>query len=232
VCDWYEGDSLLDFLDKLMPHQRFYDMPLRFPIADKYKDMGTCVMGKLEAGTIKCGESLIVLPNKSPVVVEQIFVDQYELTEALPGDNIKMKLKGVEEDQLRNGFVLCRKDNLCRPTRWFDATIQILDFESIICAGYSCVLHIHSAIEECTFHSLKAILDKKTRQVDKKDPKFCKQGDSVVVRVKMARPICVERYKDFAQMGRFMIRDQGNTIGIGIINELKYPEDKKKADGK
>lgn len=231
VCDWYEGDSLLDFLDKLMPHQRFFDMPLRFPIADKYKDMGTCVMGKLEAGTIKCGESLIVLPNKTPVVVEQIFVDQYELTEALPGDNIKMKLKGIEEDQLRNGFVLCRKENLCRPTRWFDATIQILEFESIICAGYSCVLHIHSAIEECTFHSLKAILDKKTRQVAKKDPKFCKQGDSVVVRVKMSRPICVEKYKDFAQMGRFMIRDQGNTIGIGIINELKYPEDKKKAEG-
>mmetsp|Transcript_36551 Transcript_36551/g.85794 ORF Transcript_36551/g.85794 Transcript_36551/m.85794 type:complete len:567 (+) Transcript_36551:95-1795(+) len=228
VCPWYEGPSLLDFLDQLQPQARFFDMPLRFPIADKYKDMGTCVMGKLEAGTIKTGESLIVLPNKTAITVEQIFVDQYELSEALPGDNIKMKIKGVEEEQLRNGFVICRKDNMCRPCRWFDATIQILDFESIICAGYSCVLHIHSAIEECTFHALKGILDKKTRQVKQKDPKFCRQGDSVLVRVKMARPICIEKYKDFAQMGRFMIRDQGNTIGIGIINELKYPEDKKK----
>jgi hypothetical protein len=25
---------------------------------------------------------------------------------------------------------------------------------------------------------------------------------------------------------------QGNTVGVGIINELKYPEDKKKEDGK
>jgi translation elongation factor EF-1alpha len=67
-------------------------------------------------------------------------------------------------------------------------------------------------------------------RVGTKDPKFCKQGDSVIVRIKMNRSLCVERYKDFSQMGRFMLRDQGNTIGVGIINELKYPEDKKKAE--
>jgi hypothetical protein len=43
------------------------------------------------------------------------------------------------------------------------------------------VLHIHSAVEECSFHKLLGILDKKTRQIKQKDPKFCKQGDSVLV---------------------------------------------------
>ena len=232
ICPWYNGPALLEFLDNLQPAQRFFDLPLRFPVADKYKEMGTCVMGKLEAGTIKTGEQLVVLPNKTPIIVENIFVDhkdgQLELTEALPGDNIKMKIKGVEEDALRLGFVICRKENMCRPCKWFDATVQILDYPSIICPGYSCVLHIHSAIEECTFYKLVAILDKKTRGIKQKDPKFCKQGDSVIIRIKMHRTICVERYKDFSQMGRFMLRDQGNTIGVGIINELKYPEDKKK----
>jgi len=232
ICPWYNGPALLEYLDDLQPSARFYDMPLRFPIADKYKDMGTCVMGKLEAGTIKKGESLVIVPNKITVTVDEIFIDQGEtviqLLEAGPGDNIKMKLKGVEEDQLRLGFVLCRKDSMCRPCRWFDATVQILDFPTIICAGYTCVLHIHSSMEECTFFSLKGLIDKKTRKVATKDPKFCKQGDSVIVRIKMSRPICVEKYKDFTQMGRFMLRDQGNTIGVGIINELKFPEDKKK----
>jgi len=234
LCPWYGGPSLLEYLDGLEPSQRFFDMPLRFPIADKYKDMGTCVMGKLESGTIKTGETLVVLPNKTQVQVEQIFIDHkdgaVELDEALPGDNIKMKLKGVEEENLRLGFILCRKESMCRPCRWFDCTVQILDYPTIICAGYSCVLHIHSAIEECTFFKLMGILDKKTRTIKDKNPKFCKQGDSVVVRMKMHRPVCVEKYKDFSQMGRFMLRDQGNTIGIGIINELKWPEDKKKSD--
>jgi hypothetical protein len=85
---------------------------------------------------------------------------------------------------------------------------QILDFPTIICSGYTCVLHIHSAIEECTFFALKGLIDKKTRKVSQKDPKFCKQGDSVLIRIKMSRPVCVEKYKDFSQMGRFMLRDQ------------------------
>ena len=41
---------------------------------------------------------------------------------------------------------------------------QILDFPTIICSGYTCVLHIHSAIEECTFFALKGLIDKKTRK--------------------------------------------------------------------
>ena len=232
ICPWYKGPPLLTFLDELQPAQRFFDMPLRFPVADKYKDMGTCIMGKLEAGTIAVGEKLVVLPDKKVVTVESIFVDhmegQVELTEGQPGDNLKMKLKGIEEEELRLGYVLCRQESMCRPCKWFDATVQILDYPTIICAGYTCVVHIHSAIEEGTFYKLLGIMDKKTRTISKRDPKFCKQGDSVIVRFRMHRSVCVERYKDFSQMGRFMLRDQGNTIGVGIINELRYPEDKKK----
>ena len=55
---------------------------------------GTCVMGKLEAGTIKKGESLIIVPNKIVVTVDEIFIDQGEgtiqLSEAGPGDNMKV----------------------------------------------------------------------------------------------------------------------------------------------
>ena len=34
------------------------------PIIDKFKDMGTVVMGKIESGTIREGDSLLVMPNK------------------------------------------------------------------------------------------------------------------------------------------------------------------------
>ena len=34
------------------------------PIVDKYKDMGTVVLGKVEAGEARKGQTLLVLPNK------------------------------------------------------------------------------------------------------------------------------------------------------------------------
>jgi peptide chain release factor subunit 3 len=34
------------------------------PIIDKFKDMGTVVMGKVESGSVTEGDSLLVMPNK------------------------------------------------------------------------------------------------------------------------------------------------------------------------
>jgi translation elongation factor EF-1alpha len=44
---------------------------------DKYKDMGTVVMGKVEAGEAKKGQTLLVLPNKvrSNLVNEEAIVE-------------------------------------------------------------------------------------------------------------------------------------------------------------
>ncbi len=65
-------------------------------------------------------------------------MDQYELTEALPGDNIKMKIKGIDEEQLRNGFVICRKENMCRPCRYISMSqiliLSITNLPEHVCA--------------------------------------------------------------------------------------------------
>lgn len=34
------------------------------PLIDKYRDMGTVVMGKIESGSVRRGETLMVMPNK------------------------------------------------------------------------------------------------------------------------------------------------------------------------
>lgn len=38
--------------------------PVRCVIVDKYNDMGTIIMGKLESGTITKGGMLLLMPNK------------------------------------------------------------------------------------------------------------------------------------------------------------------------
>lgn len=36
------------------------------PIIDKFKDMGTVTMGKIESGSVREGDSLMIMPNKVP----------------------------------------------------------------------------------------------------------------------------------------------------------------------
>lgn len=40
------------------------DGPFLMPVVEKYKDMGTVVMGKVESGEMKKGQSLILMPNR------------------------------------------------------------------------------------------------------------------------------------------------------------------------
>jgi len=39
----------------------------------------------------------------------------------------------------------------------------------------------------------------------------------------LAKPICVEKYTDFPQLGRFTLRDEGRTIGFGKLLALNAP---------
>ena len=71
---------------------------------------------------------------------------------------------GIEEEEISNGFILCDKSNVCHVCRKFEAQIHIVDYESIICPGFSCIMHCHTAIEEVVFKGFVANIDKKTGQ--------------------------------------------------------------------
>lgn len=76
--------------------------------------------------------------------------DDDEVNRVVPGENVKIKVKGIEEEDVSPGFVLCDSLNPIRTGRIFDAQLVILEHKSIICAGYSAVMHIHCAAEEVT----------------------------------------------------------------------------------
>ena len=64
ICNWYSGPAFIPFIDSLPSLNRKSNGPFIMPIVDKYKDMGTVVMGKVEAGEAKKGQSLLVMPNR------------------------------------------------------------------------------------------------------------------------------------------------------------------------
>lgn len=84
------------------------------------------------------------------VEIIQLWSDDDEVNSIGSGQNVKIKLKGVEEEDVSQGFVLCDANQPCRIGRLFDAQVVIMEHKSIICAGYSAVCHIHTVAEEVT----------------------------------------------------------------------------------
>lgn len=60
--------------------------------------MGTVVMGKIESGMIKLNDKFCLMPNKTKVEVSNIYCEEDETDSAICGENVKLKLKGVEEE--------------------------------------------------------------------------------------------------------------------------------------
>jgi len=43
------------------------------------------------------------------------------------------------------------------------------------------------------------------------------EGQKVVALIETVQPVCVERFVDYPQLGRFTLRDEGRTIAIGKV---------------
>ncbi|TWW81542.1 Eukaryotic peptide chain release factor GTP-binding subunit ERF3A [Takifugu flavidus] len=219
------GLPFISHLDSLPNFTRTSDGPVRLPIVDKYKDMGTVILGKLESGSISKAQQLTMMPNRHTVEVLTLLSDDVETDDAAPGENLKLRLKGIEEEEILPGFILCSPDNICHSGRTFDAQIVIIEHKSIICPGYNAVLHIHTCIEEVQITALICLVDKKTGEKSKLRPRFVKQEQVCIARLRAAGVICLETFKDFPQMGRFTLRDEGKTIAIGKVLKLVPEKD-------
>lgn len=221
VCDWYNGPSLLEFLDNLALGDRKISAPLKMPISEKYNDMGTVVVGKLEAGKIKKGDTLLLMPNKVSVEAVAIFNEQEEeVPAAISGDNVRVKLKGIDHEEVTVGHVLTDPVNPVHVATHFEAQLAILEHRNIICAGYSAVVHCHTVSQEASLVALLHYYDKKTGKKSRRGPQFAKKGMKIIALVELAGPICVERFKDYPQLGRFTLRDEGRTVAIGKVTKL------------
>jgi len=216
-CPWYTGMSLLEALDNIEMAEISESEPLRFPIQGKFRDMGLCVHGRNESGTFAVGDKLLMLPAKVQVIVDAIIHDTDEVDRCYAGDNVVVKLKNVEEDDIHIGFVLTE---IARPIPCaisFTAQVLLLETRHIIAPGYKCVMHIHAVAEECEFEKLACTIDKKTGQPLVKHPPFVKAGDKVLAHMKMNQAIALETFKTFGKLGRFVLRDESKTIGVGVV---------------
>ena len=158
LTTFISGPSLLEHLDTMPMVDRKVNAPLMMPVSEKYKDMGTIIVGKIESGHLRKGDSLLLMPNKDIIEVAGIYNEmEEEVQTAICGDNVRIRVRGVEDDDISPGFVLTSPSKPVHAVRQFEAQLAILDHKNIICAGYSAVMHIHTLAEEVTLSVCRSL---------------------------------------------------------------------------
>ncbi len=219
---WYKGRTLLETLDTFVEPPKPLEKPLRVPIQDVYTitGVGTVPVGRVETGKMKVGDTVVIMPEGITAEVKSIETHHTPMQEAVAGDNIGFNLRGVAKTDFKRGSVLGPPSNPPSIAKEFLAQIIVVFHPTAIAPGYTPVLHAHTAQVAATITELVAKIDPRTGQPTEEKPKTIKTGDSAIVRIQPLRPLVVETFKEFPELGRFALRDSGSTIAAGIVREI------------
>ena len=215
---WYKGPTLIEALDALTAPEKPVDLPLRIPIQDVYSitGVGTVPVGRVETGVMKKADNVIFEPAGASGEVKSIEMHHEQFDVAEPGDNIGFNVRGVGKNDIRRGDVAGHTSNPPKVAKQFTAQVVVLQHPGVITVGYTPVFHCHTSQTACTFLELSAKLDPATGQPEAKNPDFIKTGDAAIVEIQPTKPMVLEEAKDIPQMGRFAIRDMGQTVAAGV----------------
>ena len=223
---WYKGPTLMAALNSLQVPEKPTDKPLRLPVQDVYtiQGIGTVPVGRIETGKMKPGDKIIFMPSNKGGEVKSIEMHHEQVQEAIPGDNVGFNVRGIDKNDIKRGDVAGPASNPPTVAEAFIAQIQVLNHPSVVTEGYTPVFHCHTAQVACEFTELQKQLDPKTGQPMPEKPTTLKTGDAAIVKITPKRPLVVEKYKEFPQLGRFAIRDMGQTIAAGVVIDVKKRE--------
>ncbi|MEM3440085.1 MAG: translation elongation factor EF-1 subunit alpha [Candidatus Bathyarchaeia archaeon] len=219
---WYKGPTLVKALDEFTVPPKPLDKPLRLPVQDVYSitGVGTVPVGRVETGVLKEGDRVVFMPAGIEGEVKSIETHHVRIPKAEPGDNIGFNVRGVSKDQIHRGDVVGHPDNPPTVAKEFIGQIIVINHPTAIAAGYTPVLHAHTVTMATTFVELISKIDPRTGQVTEEKPSFLKTGDGAIVRLRPVRPIVIEPFQQFPQLGRFAIRDMGITVAVGVVKEV------------
>ncbi|EED80776.1 predicted protein [Postia placenta Mad-698-R] len=230
---WYKGPTLVDVLDILDPPSRNVTAPLRFPISNVFRGQvsGTGVAGRVCGGVVQVGERLRILPGDGTAVVKSIESDDKVLPWAADGSNVILYLTAVDPIHLLIGSVLCRPNSLVPLANVFTARVIIFDIDIPITAGAFVELFHHSRDVPAAVTKLICTLDRASGTVAKQNPRVLAKNVSAEVQITLrnttttgpspkSQQIPLEPFAVNKDMGRILIRREGETIGAGIVLEI------------
>ena len=223
--EWYQGKSLIEALDSLKGVQYERNMEMRFMGYDlnEKHGFGTFLLGKALCSSIKIGDKVLLQPMGVNSEVKEIWVQENKRDELEPGQHGSILLKGISKEELEEGIVLAPKDTQYKFTSIIRSRVLIL--EGTFVPGSSVVFHCGASYSTAEIRSINNILSKNPKH--KKLPRefegritIAFEGELVEADIVLNSPIVVEKYSDYPELGRIILRKSGQTIGVGVVHEL------------
>ena len=219
--NWYTGATLIDTLDRsITPSKIPINKPLRGVVQDAYRDENNqlIIACKIETGILRSNESVVFSPSRKQGVLKKILVFGEDKENAQPGDSVGLIVKGI--DNIERGEVLSHIETPPRKVKSFTAEIILLS-ETHIENGSEITIRYGTAEKRCKVQKILSEIDPVNLTIAKKYPEILKEGSVGEAQFTALEPISIEKYSEFPELGRFVIKGKKGAIAAGIVLDIQ-----------
>jgi bifunctional enzyme CysN/CysC len=216
---WYQGQTVLDTLSMFKKETVRSEQPLRFPIQDVYKfDARRILAGRLAAGRLRIGDHLVFSPSNKRANIRTIEAFNIEPvpTSAEAGQSVGITLD--EQIFVERGEIATHQEQLPHVSTAFKANLFWLGKRPLE-QGRRYLLRVATKEVDCEVAAIHRIID--TMDLNQQ------QGSKTVNRNQVAEltlrtktPIAFDLSSSFEATGRFVLVDEYDIAGGGIVTEM------------
>ncbi|NCG10073.1 MAG: sulfate adenylyltransferase subunit CysN [Alphaproteobacteria bacterium] len=214
---WYEGPSLLGYLEGADVEAEETSLPFRMPVQWVNRpDLDfRGYAGRIAGGIVRPGDDVRVLPSGKQSKIARIVTMDSDLDEGVSGQSVTLTL--TDEIDISRGDVIATSETPPEISDQFDTTIIWLSEEPML-PGRSYRMKTSSRLVSATVNAPKHKTDVNTLQ--KLPAKTLQLNEIGNCTLAVDRPIAFDSYNENRQTGSFILIDRmtNNTVGMGMIN--------------
>ena len=219
---WYEGTSLLHYLEDLHIASDRNLIDVRFPVQYVVRPMHNAFhdyrgyAGTVAAGVLKAGDEVMVLPSGLTSAVESVDTFGGSVDEAFPPMSVTVRL--TDDLDISRGDMLCRPHNVPAVGQDIEAMVawmtdqpklrpgQLLSLKHTTRQVRAKVMDLQYRINVTTLHRHEGVPDLGLNEIGR-------------VRLRTTQPLFFDEYRRNRVTGSFILVDEasGTTAGAGMI---------------
>ena len=220
---WYQGEPLLTILENLpsvdeVSHSNadFY-FPVQLVVrqdADKADDFRG-YQGRIERGSVQQGQTIRIEPNGLTAKVTEIITPKGEVTQAVAGEVITLRLD--RDIDISRGDLFVDESSPLTPQKQLEATICWFDERPLNTARKYLLKHATQTVF-AKISEIESVLNVHTLEQES-GATALKMNDIARVRLSLQKPIVATTYEENIAGGAFILVDEAtyNTVAAGMI---------------
>jgi len=213
---WYEGPTLLEYLESVEAEAGLADQPFRFPVqwVNRPNLDFRGYSGSVASGSIATGDRLVVAASGRESLLKRIVTADGDQREARAGEAVTLVL--AEEIDIARGDVLARADARPEVVDQFAAHVLWMADEPML-PGRSYLMRIGTKYVPARVTTLKHKVDVNT--LEHFAAKTLALNEIGLCNVATASAVALDPYAENRQTGAFVLIDRFNnaTVGAGMI---------------